>query len=162
VLRRVGHADVADLVADVFTAVWRRIEDVPPPPEDKLWLYGVARRVVSQHERGKRRRERFFLRLRHHDRSAEQPISEDDSLLQSQVVDLLNPLKPNDRELVRLVIWEQLTHAEIAQILGCSANAVAIRWHRSLERLRRELGSQRDLPATPMKHEFRSPRTEGL
>jgi RNA polymerase sigma-70 factor (ECF subfamily) len=55
VVRRAARADSADLVADVFATAWRRIADVPGPPEEKLWLFGVARRVVSQHNRGKSR-----------------------------------------------------------------------------------------------------------
>jgi RNA polymerase sigma-70 factor (ECF subfamily) len=37
------------------------------------------------------------------------------------------------------VHWEQLSHAEAAQVMGCSANAVAIRVHRARGRLREAL-----------------------
>ena len=52
----------------------------------------------------------------------------------------MESLRPRDRELVRLIAWEQLSHAEVANMLGCSVNAVAIRWHRSIKRLRNKLG----------------------
>jgi len=41
-IRRVGSGDDAgDVVAEVFATAWRRIDEVPEPPEDLLWLYGL-------------------------------------------------------------------------------------------------------------------------
>jgi Sigma-70 region 2 len=48
VVRRVASAeDAADVVADVFTTAWRRIGELPEAPADRLWLYGVAQRVIA-------------------------------------------------------------------------------------------------------------------
>jgi RNA polymerase sigma-70 factor (ECF subfamily) len=63
------------------------------------------------------------------------------------VVAALDRLSVREREALQLVLWEELSHAEAAQVLGCSANAVAIRVHRAKTRLRREL-STTELPAT--------------
>lgn len=153
-LRRVGAADVPDLVSDVFTVVWRRIDDVPPAPEDKPWIYGVAHRVVTQHARGGRRREGLLARLGLGARL--QPTRYEEAQLDPDVHELLARLKPEDQELVRLIAWEHLSHAEVGAILGCSANAVAIRWHRALVRLRRHLGIVGDVPTE------RRERREGL
>lgn len=139
VLRRVGGADTADLVADVFATAWRRIVDIPTPPESKLWLYGVARRVVSQHYRTKTRRERLNVKLGRNVPSVAGDASHESSELEERVLKLIARLKENDRELVTLIAWDGLSHAEVATILGCSANAVAIRWHRALKRLRRDI-----------------------
>ena len=46
-----GRDDVPDLVAEVFVVAWRRMDAIPWPPRDRLWLYGVARRVVLDHQR---------------------------------------------------------------------------------------------------------------
>jgi RNA polymerase sigma-70 factor (ECF subfamily) len=47
-VRRVAPAeDAADVVADVFTTAWRRIGELPEAPADRLWLYGVAQRVIA-------------------------------------------------------------------------------------------------------------------
>ena len=44
-LRRTGSGDdAADIVAETFLTAWRRLDDVPPGDEARLWLYGVARR----------------------------------------------------------------------------------------------------------------------
>jgi RNA polymerase sigma-70 factor (ECF subfamily) len=47
--------DAADVVAETFTVAWRRSDDVPAGEETRLWLYGVARRVLANHHRGERR-----------------------------------------------------------------------------------------------------------
>ena len=70
------------------------------------------------------------------------------------VLDALDRLPPAEREALQLVLWEELSHAEAAQVIGCSANAVAIRVHRAKTRPRREL-SATELPAT------KRPGTEG-
>jgi len=66
-LRRVDVADdAADVIADTFVVAWRRIDEVPPGDEARLWLYGVARRVLANHTRGDRRRTVLAARLRDH------------------------------------------------------------------------------------------------
>lgn len=143
VMRRAPSADRADLISDVFATAWRRIADVPGAPEDKLWLFGVARRVVSQHNRGKSRRERLNVKLR---RSVAPVAADgrDTSDLEERALSLIDALKPKDRELVTLIVWDGMTHAEVATILGCSTNAVGIRWHRALKRLRRDISGATD------------------
>ena len=39
----------------------------------------------------------------------------------------------------RLVVWEGLSHAEAAEVMGCSINAIALRMRRAKQRLRRVL-----------------------
>ena len=61
-LRRIGD-DAADAVAAVFAVAWRRIEDMPADDKALPWLYAVARRVVSDHYRSVKRRQRLAERL---------------------------------------------------------------------------------------------------
>lgn len=63
VRRRAGDAEVGDIVAQVFCVAWRRFDAVPAPPEDRFWLYGVARRMVADHRRSVLRRVRLRQRL---------------------------------------------------------------------------------------------------
>jgi RNA polymerase sigma-70 factor (ECF subfamily) len=63
-LRRVGRPeDAADVVAETFLVAWRRLRDVPHEPATRLWLYGVARRVLANQRRGERRRTALGQRL---------------------------------------------------------------------------------------------------
>jgi RNA polymerase sigma-70 factor (ECF subfamily) len=159
-VRRVPAADVPDLVADVFTTAWRRIDQVPRPPDDRLWLYGVARRVASQHDRGHRRRQRLVTKIMQNSPPSYRLVVEHEPHLHA--LDLIDRLKADERELVRLVVWEQLSHAEVGAVLGCSANAVAIRWHRSIERLRHHLNVTTDLTTPASRRQLRRARTEEL
>jgi RNA polymerase sigma-70 factor (ECF subfamily) len=130
--------DVDDVVAEVFAVAWRRLDEVPAVPEDLLWLYGVARRCVLRAQRTERRRRRLGARLaaeaelRSRAGSGEPPDAE-------AVRAAIASLRARDREVLMLVMWEQLSHRDAAQVLDCSANAVAIRLHRAKERLRDQL-----------------------
>src|SRR3984885_8000211 len=65
VLRRTDNPDdAADVIAETFLTAWRRLEDMPRDPQARLWLYGVARRVLANHHRGERRRSALTDRLR--------------------------------------------------------------------------------------------------
>jgi RNA polymerase sigma factor (sigma-70 family) len=134
-----GDPDVADVVADTFVVAWRRLDVVPPPPEDLIWLYGVARRVLSGHHRSKRRRTRLSTKLA--TAVVDRSWSADPQNLAIPDVNSLPwlRLRPGEAEVVRLTFWEELTREEAAAVLGCSTNAVTIRLHRALRRLERKL-----------------------
>ena len=64
-LRRSPDAeDAADVVAETFLIAWRRLGEVPAGDETRLWLYGTARHVLANRDRGERRRDRLTERLR--------------------------------------------------------------------------------------------------
>ena len=51
----------------------------------------------------------------------------------------LAAVRAEEAELLRLWAWEELSPAQIAVVLGVSANAVSIRLHRAKQKLRDEL-----------------------
>ncbi|HKD87756.1 MAG TPA: sigma-70 family RNA polymerase sigma factor [Streptosporangiaceae bacterium] len=145
VRRTESRADAADVVADVFVTAWRRLPEVPDPPADLLWLYGVARRVVAGKRRSALRMRNLIARLQ---ATAVPASTFTGDQVTDLVLDAVARLRPMEREAIALVHWEQLSHAEAAQVLGCSANAVAIRVHRARARLRQALAGA-DLQPTP-------------
>jgi GDPmannose 4,6-dehydratase len=135
VRRRVDDVDSGDIVAQVFSVAWRRFAVVPAPPEDRLWLFGVARRMVADHRRATLRRSKLHRRLAHeHHVAFFRPGSFE--LLQSQVQTAMGCLRPAEREVLQLVIWEELSHAEASARLGCSPNALEIRYRRARAQFR--------------------------
>lgn len=136
--------DAADIAAEVFTTAWRRLEKIPSAPEDRLWLYGVARRTANRQMRGRLRRERLKLRLETEAHTA-RVGDRTSALMEERVVFALEQLKSADREVVYLVLWDELDSEQAGRVLGCSANAVAIRLHRARARLRAQLSE--DVPA---------------
>jgi RNA polymerase sigma-70 factor, ECF subfamily len=137
--------DASDVTAEIFVTAWRRLGHVPGPPEERLWLYGVARHTVERQSRGATRKERLHLRLRT-TMVVSTPADHDDDRT-VQVRRALAALKARDRELVYLVLWDGLSHAEAAEVLGCSVNSVAVRLHRARSRLRARLAPLASGPA---------------
>jgi RNA polymerase sigma-70 factor (ECF subfamily) len=129
-------SDAEDVVAETFVVAWRRLDDLPLVDNERLsWLYGVARRVIGNHHRGARRRARLGGRLRDQRTAASlRPASR-----LPAVIDAMARLPETDREVLRLMAWEGLSHREIGAVAGISENAVAIRLHRARGRLTREL-----------------------
>ncbi|MFC0005717.1 RNA polymerase sigma factor [Micromonospora siamensis] len=135
-LRRVAQPeDAADVVAEVFLVAWRR-RDIPPEPETRLWLYGVARRVLANHHRGTLRRERLGDRLRHRLRGGP-PVDPGSQVPDRLAVrSALARLGELDREVLMLTFWEGLEPREIATVLRVSPAVVRTRLSRARTRLR--------------------------
>jgi len=132
-------SDAEDLVAETFAVAWRRFDRVPRAPGEQLpWLYGVARRLLANQRRGAARRLRLLERLR---TTFSPPPAGPAQDIGWAIARLSEP----EQELLRLIAWEGLTHAEVGTVLGISPNAVAIRVHRARERLKRTM---KGVPAT--------------
>jgi RNA polymerase sigma factor (sigma-70 family) len=148
VRRRVAADAVEDLVAETFLVCWRKLEEVPREPLP--WLYAVARKTLANHYRAAAPRqlppavspaEDVFL-----------PIERDDVLVQA-----FARLSEADREVLRLVAWEQLSLRAAARALGCSQVACRVRFHRA----KRRLGSHLEQLQAPDAAASRRPRPEG-
>jgi len=136
-LRRCADSeDAADAVADTFLAAWRRLPEVPPGDEGRLWLFGTARFVIANQRRGKRRRIRLAEQLRS-ELSSQLPVEPADH--STGIVAALHALAEPDRELLMLVGWEELTPAQAARVLGVTPLAARSRLHRARRRLRAQL-----------------------
>ncbi len=112
------------------------------PADDKAlpWLYAVARRVVSDHYRSVKRRQRLAERLS----GVRPPIvpQPEWQLIQRaeylQLHEALVGIRDSDREVLLLSAWEELSNEAIAVVLGCSTEAAAQRLHRAKQRLGRK------------------------
>jgi RNA polymerase sigma-70 factor (ECF subfamily) len=133
--RRIPVAeDAADLVAETFLVVWRRLGEVPHGAEARLWLYGVARLTLSNHRRGELRRTRLAQRLRS-ELTAAALASPPTGESEAPVMRALGTLNEADRELLLLAGWEELAPRQIARVLGIGTIAARSRLHRARRRL---------------------------
>src|ERR1700744_164662 len=114
--------DAADILAEIFLTAWRRLDELPSGEEARLWLYGVARRVLANYYRGERRRSALADRLRDEVTQAYHPPELTGE--SAHLADALRRLTEHDRELLTLASWEGLDYGQIAAVLGCSRNAV--------------------------------------
>jgi RNA polymerase sigma-70 factor (ECF subfamily) len=150
-LRRTDNPDdAADALAEVFLTAWRRLADMPAGPQDRLWLYGVARRVLANYRRGERRRLALADRLRADLVISYHPPEYTGELARTAAA--FSRLPEAERELLALTAWEGLDHGQIAVVLGCSRNAVRIRLHRARRRLAAELDRGPAGPAPSRAH----------
>ncbi len=151
VLRRTGNADdAADVIAEIFLTTWRRLDDVPSGDEARLWLYGVARRVLANQQRGERRKSELNDRLRR-ELAAAYHVPEYTGEL-AGIAAAFRSLSEADRELLALVGWEGLSHGQIAAVLGCSRNAVRIRLHRARRRFADAFARYQSVPEPARAH----------
>jgi RNA polymerase sigma factor (sigma-70 family) len=152
-LRRAARPeDAADVVADTMLVAWRRIAEVPDGDEARLWLYGVARRVLSNSRRGLDRRDRLGERLRREVRRLADPDVAIGVSVSLDVRAALARLPADDRELLQLTAWEGLGSPEVAAVLGLSRVAVRSRLRRARVRLRQELAGDGAPQGPPAGH----------
>jgi RNA polymerase sigma-70 factor (ECF subfamily) len=128
--RRVDADVVDDIVADTMLTLWRRLDDVPVDVHVP-WAYGVARRHIANWRRSSGRRVRLLRRVAIEPSNSSVP----DHPLEVELQAALAALDGADRELLELWAWEQLEAAELAIVLGITANAASIRLHRAKKRL---------------------------
>ena len=141
--RRVGIDNASDAVADVFTVAWRRIGELSIEMP-RAWLFGVARGVIRNRWRSKKRKLRLLQQVMTQ-RSA--PTGIPDVLLaqketDTEIVEAFLRLRPSDQEILRLSAWEELSGPEIAEAMGISLSAAQQRLHRAKKRLTAELEEQ--------------------
>lgn len=158
-LRRAGPDVADDVLAETFLVAWRRLDDVPADRE-RAWLLTTARWVLSGLARSGRRRDSLLIRL------PVPPHEPDPAPAVADALDVrraLARLSPVDQELLRLIEWDQLTHAEAAAVLGCGVAALSVRLRRARARFGRALladnASDRPPPAEPFSP---SPTTDSL
>jgi len=106
----------------------------------KTWLLRIARNAVTDHLRALKRRGSLHVSLdRIPDLVADVPSHEERVIRQERIQRLLNGsqmLRKADQEILSLRYGTGLDNAEIAEHLNISNNAVAVRLHRALKRLK--------------------------
>jgi len=121
-LSRTDRDSAAEALARTLEVVWQRLEDVPSEPLP--WLFGVARRVLSDQWRAQGRRDALMVRLteaedmRHRERVHEREEGVDAALDRLVAVHALNGLADSEREVLLLIAWDGLTAREASRVLG--------------------------------------------
>ena len=136
--RRVEVSNVEDLASEIFEIAWRKRASCPEDFE-LAWLYKIAGFVVSNH-RKKISRRVILLPLLDHDLSA--PSAEDVALDGSGIASAFGMLSSKDRQVLSLLVLEQLSVKEISVVLGTTENNTSQRLKRARERLAKHLDDQ--------------------
>ena len=92
--------------------------------------------MLANHYRGERRRLALADRLRD---SLHEAVPPPEVREPTAVEQALERLPDDDRELLRLLAWEELAREEIAVAMGLSRGAVRVRLHRARAKLRQAM-----------------------
>ena len=149
--RRAGHQLADDLLEEVWVRAFRSRDRYDDRVAALAWLYGIARNVLLGH-----------FRSQHSIAAADtgrQALGEpdpwdavDDRLDARRTVasltEALAALSAEDREVLLLVAWEQLTAVEVAVVLDIPPGTARSRLHRARVQLRGYLEAS-ELPPRP-------------
>ena len=128
-------ADAEDIVQDAFVKFWRRNHNV----QNRALLYATVRSTALDRIRRDSRRAR---REREAIADLEQAVepefwTEDES--QRALAMAMERLPNEQREVLVMKIWNELSFAEIGQALGISQNTAASRYRYALRALKKDL-----------------------
>ncbi|MCG5467040.1 RNA polymerase sigma factor [Micromonospora sp. MED01] len=139
--RRTGSSDAADdVVSIVFLEAWRRRGEVELVDGNALpWLYGIARRTMQHRWRTALRHRRALERLTPApvtpDHADEVVGRLDDERHLARLAAALERLRPPERDVLLLCVWQGLSYAEAAVALGVPVGTVRSRLSRARSRL---------------------------
>lgn len=151
--RRLGDQSADDLVAETFLTAFRRRASFRADQRDaRPWLYGIATHLVAQHRRDEVRR----LRLHRAVPPASDAVCHADQVaadvtaaaLRDTLTGALADLADGDRDVLLLIVQEELTYEQVAAALDIPVGTVRSRLHRARTRLRAALGGSNPLIST--------------
>lgn len=132
-------ADAEDVVQDAFVRFWRHQRQLGGEPQALLFT-SVRRAALDLARRNSRRgarEERADGGLESTEPIFETPLEGDDR--RRDIEAALRQLPPEQREVLTLKIWGELTFEQIAEQLGISPNTAASRYRYALAALRESL-----------------------
>ncbi len=137
-----SDADACDLAQETFVRVFRHAGRFDSRRTFSTWMFQIALNQLRDLVRRQQRREVAPLDAApelatSNDPAGDSEIAEKAETVRSAIMDLPLAL----REVLVLVVYEQLPHAEVAGIVGASPKAVETRLYRAREKLRLSLAA---------------------
>jgi RNA polymerase sigma-70 factor (ECF subfamily) len=142
--RRAGREVADDLVAETFLAAFAKRDRYDLSRADaRPWLYGIATNLVGQHRRDEARQYRISQAavaepdVRGH---AERVAADVTAQAMRPLLNAaLAALPTGDRDVLLLIVWEQLTYQEVSQALAIPVGTVRSRLNRARTKVRQVL-----------------------
>jgi RNA polymerase sigma factor (sigma-70 family) len=131
-------ADAEDVVQEAFVKFWRRNHNI----DNRALLYAAVRSIALDFIRRDRRRARREATAFAETEPAMEPQFEWEDETQSALAAAVGSLPRDQREVLVLKIWNELTFNEIAGALEISQNTAASRYRYALANLKKSLQPQ--------------------
>ncbi len=134
-LRDVHAAE--DATALAFERAYRKRRRFDPSRgSGRAWVFGIARNAALDELRKRKRTAGMFSEPAEAETT---PTTDVDPLGERRTAlrQAMSKLGDRDRELIALRFFADLSHTEIAEVLGISATNAATRLHRAIDKLRR-------------------------
>jgi RNA polymerase sigma factor (sigma-70 family) len=143
--QRLGPALADDVAAETFLIAFDRRERYDLSRADaRPWLYGIASNLIARHHRAEVRQYRALARTAtgevaesHADRVVTRLDAE---AHRGPLMAALAKISDNDRDVLLLVAWAELTSEEAGEALGIPAGTARSRLHRARKKLRAAMG----------------------
>jgi RNA polymerase sigma-70 factor (ECF subfamily) len=134
--RVIPREDAADCLSETLLVLWKHRDRLPATGgEQRAWAYGIAHKVLSNHQRKRLRRGAASYALRAS--LAAEPAAVPQAA--ERALEALDALPALERELIRLVVWDGFGVGEAGVILGLKAATARSRYARAKARLRQTL-----------------------
>lgn len=147
-----------EAVQEIFIRAWNAAPSYDPSRDLGPWLMTIARHASLDLVRRELRPTRGG-----HEAETDVVVEEpgiDEAWLAWEVQEALRRLTDDEREIVRLSFFEDLTHAQVAERLGLPIGTVKSRSHRAHRRLAEFLVHVREDPGESLNHARSQRRTE--
>ncbi|MFL6528754.1 MAG: RNA polymerase sigma factor [Chthoniobacterales bacterium] len=128
-------ADAEDIVQDAFVKFWRKQHSI----ENRALLFAAVRSIALDAIRRDARRARRELAASAESEQISAPQFETENDEQRALSVAVDRLPPDQREVLVMKIWNDLTFAEIGGALGISQNTAASRYRYALTSLKKSL-----------------------
>jgi len=145
-LRHLGapESEVEDLCQEVFVVVHRRLGSFEGRSSLRTWLYGICLRIASDHRRRARVRYERTAPDPGRDAAESSDLAPDNrAAARALLLDLLDSLDDEKRNVLVLYEIEGLTMNEVASVVGCPLQTAYSRLHAARAKLV-ALAKQRD------------------
>jgi RNA polymerase sigma-70 factor (ECF subfamily) len=130
-----SEADAHDLLQDVFVKLARRPSQLDGVRELRPWLIRMAHRQAMDAVRRRGAHERAIEGAARDFELFAPADDPDGEAFRASVARAMADLPAEQRSVVHLKIWEDLTFAQIGEALGIPANTAASRYRYALDKL---------------------------
>lgn len=143
--RGLSRDDAEDVVQDAFIRLWQKGDAVAHVNDHAAYLFASVRNGSLDFRRGESRRQRREEAVAAETKPFEDALwqnAAEHEELASRVQALLGELPDEQREVIVMKVWGDLTFAQIAEATDTSANTIASRYRYALAAMRGLLATE--------------------